>query len=226
VFEGISSDIAGVGAPHVSAWPALCRSIGRERRQCATGQPLPKESRGLRVRPNPPALPNLFGTSSQAVDPEKDHGGGGGRWPTRCRAVAHCTLSHAARQSPASTHTSEATRGLLGARSRVPHPSTAGRTPRPAVAVAHYLSREAGCFEVGQCPFDRYEVEARVPRQPRRPRECAAAHLVHVQRQGEGDEALRWRQTALSTLLRRWASRDGAAPSEQWREWLMFALAG
>src|SRR5665213_703539 len=47
---------------------------GRAVFQCAAGGPRPTTScdvTGLQVRPNPPALPKLFKTSSKAVDPQR-----------------------------------------------------------------------------------------------------------------------------------------------------------
>ena len=47
---------------------------GTCRCQCAAGGSRPTTScnvTGLQVRPNPPALPKLFGTSNQAVDPQR-----------------------------------------------------------------------------------------------------------------------------------------------------------
>src|ERR1700692_4006874 len=51
---------------------------GTCRFQCATGGIRPTTScnvTGLQVRPNPPALPKLLGTSSKAVDPQRSING-------------------------------------------------------------------------------------------------------------------------------------------------------
>src|SRR5580704_1913175 len=53
-------------SPHLGDGTCRC--------QCAAGGPRSTTPQGvteLRVRPNPPALPKLFGTSSQAVDPQR-----------------------------------------------------------------------------------------------------------------------------------------------------------
>ena len=66
--DGRSRLVAASRANHPNS------ETGRAVFQCAAGGPRPTTScnvTGLQVRPNPPALPKLFRTSNQAVDPQR-----------------------------------------------------------------------------------------------------------------------------------------------------------
>src|SRR5271165_6648 len=76
----------GVGVVRATRTIHPNSETGRAVFQCAAGRPRSTTScnvTGLQVRPNLPALPKLFGTSSQAVDPSEKYQCTGAPQPKR-----------------------------------------------------------------------------------------------------------------------------------------------